>query len=77
MVAEIEAAGGQARFVRTDVTNEADIALRVGIATSSHGRLDFAFNNVGIELSGAIETVTHTAISVACSISMCEVSRRR
>jgi len=60
LVAEIEAAGGQARFVRTDVANEADVALLVGIATSSHGRLDFAFNNAGIELSGAIETVTHS-----------------
>jgi NAD(P)-dependent dehydrogenase (short-subunit alcohol dehydrogenase family) len=60
LVGEIEAAGGQARFVRTDVANEADIARLAGIATSSHGRLDFAFNNAGIELSGSIETVTHS-----------------
>ena len=60
LVAEIEAAGGQARFVRTDVANEADIARLAGIATSSHGRLDFAFNNAGIELNGSIEAVTHS-----------------
>jgi NAD(P)-dependent dehydrogenase (short-subunit alcohol dehydrogenase family) len=37
-----------------------DIARLVGIATSNHGRLDCAFNNAGIELSGSIEAVTHS-----------------
>jgi NAD(P)-dependent dehydrogenase (short-subunit alcohol dehydrogenase family) len=59
LVAAIEAAGGQALFVRTDVADEADVARLVEAATSSHGRLDLAFNNAGIELGGPVEAITH------------------
>ncbi|MSR00481.1 MAG: SDR family oxidoreductase [Gammaproteobacteria bacterium] len=44
---EIITQGGIAQFVRTDVTDEDQVkALIQGIA-DRHGRLDFAFNNVG------------------------------
>ena len=76
LVAEIEAAGGKARFVRTDVANEADIARLVGIATSSRGRLDFALNMPGSS-SADQSRQSRTAISVACSTSMCGVLRQR
>jgi NAD(P)-dependent dehydrogenase (short-subunit alcohol dehydrogenase family) len=58
LVADIEAADGEARFVRTDVADEADVARLIDAATSSYGRLDLAFNNAGIELGGPIEAVT-------------------
>ena len=40
--------GGQVRYVRCDVTQEADIAAAVGLAKSEFGGLDILFNNAGI-----------------------------
>ncbi|HKA04016.1 MAG TPA: glucose 1-dehydrogenase [Acidimicrobiales bacterium] len=40
--------GDDARFVRTDVTSEADIEAAVQTAVSTFGRLDVMFNNAGI-----------------------------
>ena len=44
----IEAAGGEARFARTDVTREADVEAAVRAAVDAFGRLDCAVNNAGI-----------------------------
>ena len=41
--------GGQAQYVRVDVTSEDDVARMVDAALSAFGRLDCAFNNAGIE----------------------------
>lgn len=48
VVKEIEAAGGKAIFVRTDVSKEADSKALVEKTVAAFGRLDFAFNNAGI-----------------------------
>jgi len=48
----IKSAGGEAIFVRGDVANEADVQRMVGETVKAFGRLDFAFNNAGVE--GAI-----------------------
>jgi NAD(P)-dependent dehydrogenase (short-subunit alcohol dehydrogenase family) len=45
----IRDAGGQACFVRTDVASAHDVASMVATATREFGRLDWAFNNAGIE----------------------------
>jgi NAD(P)-dependent dehydrogenase (short-subunit alcohol dehydrogenase family) len=50
VVREIEQAGGEALFVRTDVAREADVQTLVAKAVERFGRLDFAFNNAGIFL---------------------------
>lgn len=47
-VQEIRQAGGDAMFVRTDVTKSAEVALAVEKTVARFGRLDFAFNNAGI-----------------------------
>jgi len=47
VVQGIRAAGGQAVFVPTDVTVEADVARLVDTAVREFGRLDAAFNNAG------------------------------
>ncbi|MFD8078724.1 SDR family oxidoreductase [Streptomyces sp. NPDC059718] len=47
LAADIKAAGGEATFVPTDVTVEADVEEAVGQALSRYGRLDGAFNNAG------------------------------
>src|SRR5438876_9742243 len=48
-VALIRKAGGEATFVKTDVTSEADVAALVAKTLSTYGRLDAAFNNAGVE----------------------------
>lgn len=48
-VHEIEKAGGQALFVKCDVSNENDVKQLIEEAVRTYGRLDFAFNNAGIE----------------------------
>jgi NAD(P)-dependent dehydrogenase (short-subunit alcohol dehydrogenase family) len=49
-VAEIRDAGGEAAFVRTDVSKTADVRNMVNTAVETYGRLDYAFNNAGIVL---------------------------
>jgi hypothetical protein len=45
--ADIRRAGGEARFVRTDVTDEAQVKALLALIERDYGRLDYAFNNVG------------------------------
>lgn len=48
-VAEIEAAGGSARYAICDVTREADVIAAVETAVGAAGRLDIAVNSAGID----------------------------
>jgi NAD(P)-dependent dehydrogenase (short-subunit alcohol dehydrogenase family) len=41
--------GGDARFVRADVSRASDVEMLVSGTLSAYGRLDIAFNNAGIE----------------------------
>ena len=47
-VASIKKAGGDASFVKTDVSNPEDCEALVKTTIRIHGRLDMAFNNAGI-----------------------------
>ncbi|WP_434384904.1 SDR family oxidoreductase [Melittangium boletus] len=49
-VALIRAAGGEARFIRCDVTRDAEVRALMQAIREAHGRLDYAFNNAGIEI---------------------------
>lgn len=49
LVREINALGGDALFVRTDVTRETDLAALIAQTLERFGRLDVAFNNAGVE----------------------------
>jgi NAD(P)-dependent dehydrogenase (short-subunit alcohol dehydrogenase family) len=44
----VKEAGGEAIFVRTDVSDEADVKELVAETVRHFGRLDYAFNNAGI-----------------------------
>lgn len=52
-VEAIQAIGGEAFFVRTDVSQEDQVKILIEKAVSAYGRLDFAFNNAGVEGRGA------------------------
>ena len=58
VVAEIKAAGGEATFVKADVAVEADVAALVAKAVATYGRIDIAFNNAGVEITGPIVDAT-------------------
>jgi NAD(P)-dependent dehydrogenase (short-subunit alcohol dehydrogenase family) len=49
VASEVEAAGSEAMFVRTDVTNAADVEGMVEKCLAQFGRLDYAHNNAGIQ----------------------------
>jgi NAD(P)-dependent dehydrogenase (short-subunit alcohol dehydrogenase family) len=49
VVAEINALGGEAIFVKTDVSKESDVKAMVAQVLARFGRLDYAFNNAGVE----------------------------
>jgi NAD(P)-dependent dehydrogenase (short-subunit alcohol dehydrogenase family) len=53
--AEINAAGGEALFVRLDVTREADWQKAVEVTVNRFGKLDVLVNNAGISGRGRIE----------------------
>src|SRR5216683_1574424 len=45
----IKAAGGEAIFIKTDVTKAAEVEALIKQTVETYGRLDCAFNNAGIE----------------------------
>ena len=45
----VRGAGSDGLFVKTDVSKEADVKEMVEKTIKAYGRLDFAFNNAGIE----------------------------
>lgn len=49
-VQAIRDAGGEAIFVRCDVTRDAEVQALMEQVVATYGRLDYAFNNAGIEI---------------------------
>jgi len=56
---EIRAQGGEAVFVKLDVTNEDDWQRAVDTAVSTYGKLDILVNNAGILQMEGVEGITH------------------
>jgi len=54
VAADLRAAGGDARFVKLDVTREADWLSAVEAAVGACGGLDIVVNNAGIEVTSLI-----------------------
>jgi NAD(P)-dependent dehydrogenase (short-subunit alcohol dehydrogenase family) len=53
--ASVREAGGDATFVRCDVTDEAEVERLIAATVASHGALDIVVNAAGITESGSIE----------------------
>lgn len=74
VVREITSAGGNALFVRTDVSREGDIVTLIEKTIATFGALHVAFNNAGTELFGPLtteQTVEH--YRQVCDINICGV----
>jgi NAD(P)-dependent dehydrogenase (short-subunit alcohol dehydrogenase family) len=50
--------GGTAAFVRADVAKDAEVVKAIDFVLSTYGRLDVAFNNAGVEITGPLPAVT-------------------
>ena len=53
--------GARARFIKTDVSREADIEAMIKLAVNEFGGLDIIFNNAGV--GGAIGPLTETTVA--------------
>ena len=49
VAAEIKALGSEAIFAKTDVSKASDVKAMIEQTLATFGRLDFAFNNAGVE----------------------------
>ncbi|OWK41834.1 3-oxoacyl-[acyl-carrier protein] reductase [Fimbriiglobus ruber] len=61
-VALVRKAGGEGIFLRGDVSREADVKGWVDQAVAKYGRLNFAFNNAGVELLGSVTEMAEADI---------------
>jgi len=60
VVKAIQAAGGIAAFFKVDTSKEAEVKALVDFALKTYGRLDYAFNNAGIEGTPGLTTAQQT-----------------
>ena len=68
-VQQIKAAGGEAIFVKADVSQAADVEALITQTVERYGRLDCAFNNAGIE-GGVKPTIDCTEEEFARTIAV-------
>ncbi|MFX0032299.1 MAG: SDR family NAD(P)-dependent oxidoreductase [Candidatus Hodarchaeota archaeon] len=58
VVEKIKQSGGDAIFVQADISKEQDAKEIVDKTVSEYGKIDILFNNAGIVLGGAIDTIS-------------------
>lgn len=70
-VAAITKDGGEATFVRADITSAADVEAAVQATVAAYGRLDCAVNNAGVEESGsALHEVTEDKWDTLAAVNL-------
>lgn len=58
VVNEIKKLGGEAAFIRADISKDRDVQAMVKFVVDKFGKLDIAFNNAGVEWMGPLEQAT-------------------
>jgi|SRR5579872_1847523 len=58
VVAEIKRNGGTASFFKADFSKDAEVRAAVDFVVATHGRLDVAFNNAGVESFAPLSEIT-------------------
>ena len=58
VVETIVKAGGTAMFVQTDIADEGQVKNLIEETVQNYGRLDIAFNNAGVEMTGPLVDMT-------------------
>jgi NAD(P)-dependent dehydrogenase (short-subunit alcohol dehydrogenase family) len=68
----IDAAGGRARYVHADVSNEADARTMVETAVAHYGRLDVLYNNAGVMLSddGSVDSTDEAIWDLTLAVNV-------
>ena len=69
-VEQIQSAGRQAQFVRTDVSNVEDTQRIIDVALATYGRLDILVNNAGIYARGDVVSTSLEAWNRLLSINL-------
>lgn len=58
----IKEAGGEAVFVKADISRESEVQMMVDFTIETYGRLDCAFNNAGVEASQALTPLIESPV---------------
>ena len=74
-VARIEAAGGEARFVATDVRALVDAERATAAAVEAWGRLDVLVNNAGRGIQGVVDAIDEASWNEVISTNLTSVWR--
>jgi NAD(P)-dependent dehydrogenase (short-subunit alcohol dehydrogenase family) len=69
-VEEIRSDGGEAIFVQTDVSRADQVEAMVATTVKQYGRLDYAFNNAGVGVSGAIHELDEERWDLAMNVNL-------
>lgn len=68
---QIQSVGGQAAFIKTDVSDATQIKAMVDFAISTYGQLDIAFNNAGTEgTSAPLQDLTEEQWDLVQSVNL-------
>lgn len=66
----IEAAGGQAQAIATDVSSDAEIERLIGTVLDRHGRIDILHNHAGIQVGGTLTEVASEGMDASWRINV-------
>lgn len=70
VVREISDRGGDAIFVRTDVTGAAEVKSMVAATIAAFGRIDILYNNAGIVRLGSVEEISEEDWDLVMNVNL-------
>ena len=73
--AEVEAAGGKALFVATDVTSFADAEAATAVTIAAFGRVDILVNNAARAIGGVVDQIDEAGWNTVISTNLTSVWR--